>query len=358
MEKQWSASFGRVREKGVRVKTRIITPVIALALWTGLVISARAEDPLVESPAALPQFETEQILDSQKGTQQVQPPKVGDQLVFKVKGVHSPGVQAFSDDKQASLEDQGWAISENQPSSSNEEAALTLVAVPLKAGKVVFPSLALQDVNGKVIGRTAPVAVEIASAISPTDPKPDQPEEAQPPAGLQFPFWIIILFGIVVTALVVLLGYSLYRGLKERARLRKKPEKILSEDEVALSELLKLGEQGLLEKGDFKRHYFRVSEILKNYVGKRYQFDAPESTTGEMIESLRKQSSTPVLVSEAVIMSLSLLFEHLDEVKFTDHVPESGESSQILGKAKEFIVNTRRSPLILNSSGVDKNADK
>ena len=358
MEKLWYASFGRDREKGVRVQIRIIFTVIA-ALWMGIVsVSARVENDLGPVAALpLPQFETERVMGAQVETQV---PKVGDQILFQVKGAHSPELHAVADGKET-IEDQGWAIIEAKPLGNSTDLSLTVI--PLKAGQMVFPSLALQDPLGKVVGRTTPVPIEISSSISSSDPKPDQPEDVQPPAGLQFPFWIVILAGILGAILVILLGYSLYRGIKEYAKRRKKPERILSEDEIALSELFKLNELGFLEKGEFKRHYFKISEILKNYVGDRYQFDAPESTTGEMIETLQGRTTAKVMVNEFVVSSLSLLFEKLDRVKFTDHVPDTEESLQILGKAREFIVSTRRTPIILdssglNSSGVDNHADK
>ncbi|MEO5971079.1 MAG: hypothetical protein ABIQ95_14215 [Bdellovibrionia bacterium] len=344
------------------MKIRMVIPVIA-AVWMVLSsASARAENDL-GAASALPQFETERVIAPREGapevtsegfpekTKEAQLPKVGDQLLFRIKGASTPGLQAVSDSKQESLEDQGWAIVEVKPLAN--EPDLTVAVIPLKAGKVIFPSLALQDPSGKVVGRTAPVSVEISSAISSSDPKPDQPEDVQPPAGLQFPFWIVILAGILGLILVVLLSYCLYRGIKEHLRRRKKPEKILSEDEIALSDFLKLHELGLLEKGEFKRHYFRISEILKKYIGGRYQFDALESTTGEMLETLRSRKSSAVIASESVISDISFLFEKLDLVKFTDHIPEMEESSQILGKAKEFVVATRRVPVILNSSGLN-----
>lgn len=369
------------------MKIRIIVPA-SIAMGMGLASTAMAADlgpiaapvsaPLatpIAAPSSLPQFETERI----KGPQDVEVPKVGDSILFKIKGAYFPGIQESSekhpDGKQESLEDQGWAILANKsvPSSSrgSEPAVtpssapggiattvegspeLTVTAIPLKAGKIIFPSFDVLDSTGKVVGKSAPVAIEVESAISPSDPKPDQPEDVQPPAGLQFPFWIVILAGIFGLITFVLLGYSLYRGVKEAIRRRRKPEIPLTEDEAALLELAKLQELGLLEKGEFKRHYFRVSEILKTYVGGRYQFDAPESTTGEMLETLRNGKSVASGVGEMVISNLSFLFEKLDRVKFTDHIPETEESSQILGKAKEFIVNTRRPPLLLNSSGLN-----
>ena len=354
MEKQWSASFERVREKedvSMKIRSTKIRGVISIAAaaWLGWASASTSvgnnlgKSPSPAAVSAPPQFETERVVSAQE----TQGAKVGDQLLFRVKGAHFPGIQAVSDNKE-SLEAQGWALVEANP--RDNETDLTLAVVPLKAGKRIFPALALQDPAGKVLGRTTPVPVEILSAISPSDPKPDQPEDVQPPAGLRFPLWLVILAGILGVGLVGLLCYSFYRALKERVRRRIKPEQVLSEDERALAELLRLDELQLLKKREFKRHYFRISEILKNYVGDRYQFDALESTTGEMIEALQGRRSAPVMAGEVVISNLSLLFEELDRVKFTDHAPELEEFSQITEKARGFIVNTRRAPVILSAA--------
>lgn len=98
----------------------------------------------------------------------------------------------------------------------------------------------------------------------------------------------------------------------------------------------------LARKGQFKKHYFRISEILKNYIGDRFGFDAPESTSREILALLKKQKVEGLRSDEEEIERLERLFEKLDLVKFTDHSPVFGESAQVLDEARDFVMNTRR----------------
>ena len=50
-------------------------------------------------------------------------------------------------------------------------------------------------------------------------------------------------------------------------------------------------------KGRVREFYFRLSEIVRGYLGERYGFDALESTTPELLESLRRLH-TPGLADE------------------------------------------------------------
>jgi hypothetical protein len=161
-----------------------------------------------------------------------------------------------------------------------------------------------------------------------------------------------------VGALIVVgaIAYSLYRWNKSRkaALLAKPVEPPKPEDEVALAALAQLEKSGTLERGEFKKHYFKVSEILKNYIGARYGFDAPENTTREMMQNLReawaKELSPESGNGEKRLTGLSELFVQLDRVKFTDYVPASIESQGVVGVAREFVRATRRKPVIVTPS--------
>jgi hypothetical protein len=209
------------------------------------------------------------------------------------------------------------------------------------------------------VARTHPFTLEVTSAIKSTDPKPEQPESLEPPVGLQFPIWIA--GSIVLLGAVLLLGlvYGIFRWYQVRKlRISQLPKVVQTEDEVALAKLNELEKQGLLKRGDYKSYYFKLSEILKSYVGARYQFDAPESTTAEMISLLEEHSAIHGSLPDSGIDRLESLFNRLDLVKFTDFVPETEISVKLLGDAKEFILTTRRPPTILVQTGVKENASR
>lgn len=277
--------------------------------------------------------------------------QVGDEIVLRIPQLSIPEgssgpLKVELPPGTPALNDEGLEIF-----TKSEASDFKLIVVPMKAGRLTLPSLAIQDSAGKSFARTNPFRFEVKSAIRPDDPKPQEPAELRPPAELAFPWWAVALMAVGALLVVGAIGYSLYRWNKNRkATLAKVVEPPKPEDEVALAALTKLEKSGALERGEFKKHYFGVSEILKHYIGQRYGFDAPENTTREMLENLRQAWARELGGDEKQLSSLSELFEQLDRVKFTDYVPASIESQGVINVAREFVRATRRRPVMVSSS--------
>ena len=219
-------------------------------------------------------------------------------------------------------------------------------AVPIKPGQLTLPSLAIVDrKSGKSVARTNPFKVTVESAIRKDDPQPQTPAGLRPPADLVFPWWVLVLLGALALAVVAGIIYGLYRWSRKNrvpAETKELPKPLLPEDEEALNALTDLEKGGALTRGDFKNHYFRVSEVLKRYIGRRYDFDAPESTTAELLMQLdqiwgRSNPDWRAQVRE--------LFLRMDVVKFTDYLPTPDDASKIIPEARKFILSSRRRPV-------------
>jgi hypothetical protein len=279
--------------------------------------------------------------------------RVGDEILAHVPQVALPagstGPLSISlPPGTPALADEGWEIF---PKSDPNE--LRLILVPLKAGKLTLPSLAIQDSAGKSIGRTNPWPAEVVSAIRKDDPAPQKPVDLKPPAEVAFPWWAIAMMAVVALMIVGAIVYWAYRwSQRKRALLPKAVEPPKPEDEVALLALAELEKSGALSRGEFKKHYFRVSEILKTYIGARYGFDAPENTTRELFQNLKTAWHEELGSNPDWLGKLQTLFGQLDLVKFTDHVPEPGEAKQVAEVAREFVRATRRMPVILQQGPV------
>jgi hypothetical protein len=277
--------------------------------------------------------------------------RVGDEIILKASQLAVPqgSTPPFKVDippGTPALNDEGWEIF---PQADPSE--FKLIAVPMKAGNLTLPSLAIQDSSGKSIARSNPFRIEVKSAIRPDDPKPQEPAELRPPAELAFPWWAVVLMAFAAAFVLGAILYSLYRWSQGRKAKPAEPiEPPKPEDEVALAGLAQLEKSGALEKGDFKKYYFGVSEILKTYIGRRYDFDAPENTTREMLENLKQVWAKDLSGNEKRLASLSELFEQLDRVKFTDYVPPLAESRGIVEVAREFVRATKRPPAIVTHS--------
>ena len=277
--------------------------------------------------------------------------KVGDEIELKIS---SPKIESFEHPLRTlhleappgteDLQKQGFELDPESAESEKNEPNFRTQVILMKGGQLTLPSLAFKDSNGKSIARTNPLNLDVASAIRKDDPKPDQSEPAKPPARLSFPLWFMIVLGLIALALVAGLVYLIWRWVDKRSsRERKSIQKAeipKPEDEIALAALSELEINAHYKRGDFKKHYFGISEILKNYLGARYRFDAAESTTREMLAFMEEQ----MRVSDTVLDQLESLFSKLDRVKFTDHVPPLDEAKSVLEDAKGLVLTTRRIP--------------
>lgn len=270
---------------------------------------------------------------------------VGDRVKLKVSAWsgESAGVTVTAPPGISLMSDHGWELL--------EPAGLSFTAVPVKAGTTVIPSLLVKDADGRPIARTNPLTVEVSSAIKGGDA---QPVELKPPVSLPFPWWAVVVLAVFALSLIAALVYALVRWSRRAGKIEPVTAPAAPpppEDEIALLALAELEKQGLSREGNHKAHYFKASEILKSYVGARYGFDATESTTSELLSEMERNRR----VTDEQMDRIEALFERLDRVKFSDHVPAPDDSLSLVGDIRQWVVATRR-PRVAESEGVRRNA--
>lgn len=121
-----------------------------------------------------------------------------------------------------------------------------------------------------------------------------------------------LLWALLGTLAAAGLAYALYRYLKRprvAAVVPAKPREPL--DVRTLAALRSLREENLPGEGRVREYYFRLSEILRGYLGERYGFDALECTTPELWSALHRLQ-TPGLP----LPDLRRFVDESDMVKF------------------------------------------
>jgi hypothetical protein len=126
------------------------------------------------------------------------------------------------------------------------------------------------------------------------------------------PFWESLLFkitvGIILVALIAL-GIWLY------LRTKKKP---LSAWEWAHLELSNLTPSRYNTKDDFKKFYFALTSIVKNYLHKRYEWQTVDKTDSELIGLLEQQQFDQEIIDMLKKISESAVwikFANMDALK-------------------------------------------
>ncbi len=106
--------------------------------------------------------------------------------------------------------------------------------------------------------------------------------------------------------------------------------------EIALEKLARVRAENLLEQDRQGEHFDRVSDAVRAYLGERYGFDGLESTTDEILGSLKKRGASATAFSEVT----SFLSE-CDLVKFAKLEPTPEQCEKIL----EFGIGIVRSTM-------------
>jgi hypothetical protein len=131
------------------------------------------------------------------------------------------------------------------------------------------------------------ITIEVASVLrlqgEPTDIKDIKDIVAVDRDWVPWFFW-----GLNIILLTIIL-YLLWKYRKKNHSNHIKDEIVLSAHEIALRELDKLKNKGLLQSGDAREHFFKLSEILRRYLGKRYLFPALDWTTEEITAYFKNQ---------------------------------------------------------------------
>lgn len=339
MEKQWFGFFA----PGLGVKnakrSKISSGLVGLVLFLPLL--ARGELS-AEEVLNLPAFDIQWNEVTPKSEA-----KVGDALPLKIMGVRgAKSTEEFNltvPPGAEDLADSGWGIESFVPStqkSQTESQDFPFTAVPLKEGQLTLPALLVQDHAGKPIGRTRPFRLSVTSSIRADDPRPKEVAPPEPPVSLSFPWWVVTVLVVVGVSAFAGVCYFLYEYWKKHRVKVAKPMPIVvkPEDEEALAALTEVARAELIKKGAFKAYYFRISEILKGYVGRRYRCDALECTSAEMFRILENKNA----LDDALLDELEKTFDLLDRVKFTDFVPDTQECTQLLEWARSFVLRTRK----------------
>ena len=325
-----------------RIRLTVTSFLLSLALSAQSFAVTPNDTVPAPSPSAAPILSETELLTLPAHDVEIfrapSPVRVGDSIILKIPGL---APDAASLEPLPDLQEQGWLVALLEQKQENQKE-FRFETAPLKPGALTIPSLPLRDKYGKAIARTNPFNMQVTSAIKPEDQKPSEPAPLRPPLMLSFPWWIAVV-GILLTLAV--LGAVIYLLRKYRTTptivaplAPVKP--VLPEDEEALEALKALETRGPLSSGRFKEHYFRLSEILKAYLGRRYRFDALESTSKELICVLEDRKQ----IAETMIDRVETLFQKLDLVKFTDHTPLPAEGLDLVRDVREIVMATRRIP--------------
>jgi hypothetical protein len=239
---------------------------------------------------------------------------------------------------------EGEAVPSIERAESEDRATTTVVIkfvpLPKTPGRhdLVLPPLpvTIARASGEVMTictREHPLTVDepIANA---TDPKP----EPNPPPQRQLEEWTWLknlTYASIVALLVgAVLGWLLVRWLR-RPRAAPPAPPPRPPWEVAIEELHDIRHAGLIEAGRYAEHYDRVSHAVRRYLGDRYGFDGLESTTREILTTLRRVAPPVTALDE-----IEPFLREADLVKFAKLTPTPDQCRVVLDRGDRIVART------------------
>jgi len=150
---------------------------------------------------------------------------------------------------------------------------------------------------------------------------------------VRFPNFRPLIIGAIIL-FIAALGYLAYHYLRKlrKARALAKPlpppwvEAILALERIPVDEWL--------SRGMIKKYYYSLSEILKRYLERRFEFKALEQTTTEIVDNMRT-----LRIPQRD--KFNTFFTSADLVKYAKYVPPGSEIASAIDAAKDLVNKTK-----------------
>ncbi len=213
------------------------------------------------------------------------------------------------------------------------ESSLELRVAAFELGELSFPSLELEVVDA---GGDATVLATEAAAVAIASVGRDESGDIRDIKGpLAIPFAVVTLLPWLAALLAAAaIAAWLYRHYRRRTR----PDTLVPAlparpaHEVAREALDALEAAGLLERGEIKTWHIRLSDIVRVYIEGRFDVDAMEMTTGEVIDGLHRTDA-----DRGAVADVRRVLDRCDLVKFAKLRPAVPECRELFPLARRVV---------------------
>lgn len=146
--------------------------------------------------------------------------------------------------------------------------------------------------------------------------------------------WIFI--GLAAAALIALAIYFIRKYRRKEPLFERKTKPELPPHVVAISKLEELRLARIWQHGKVKEYHSSLTDIVREYLEKRYLFNAPELTSDEILEKLQT-----LKVNREAYDKLNGVFFLSDMVKFAKAQPTPLENDLSLSHCIDFVNETK-----------------
>lgn len=242
-----------------------------------------------------------------------------------------------------------FGVRSKKTERTGTDPVVTHIRIEVQAfevGELEIPGIRLtaESVAGVRFLEIPPQKIRVNGIIDPAQGEPQMREDTRPlPVARQPLWWPTIVIALLAAAA---LAYLYYMHRMNRPKPAPPPRPRDPPDVEAYARLAVLEGEGLIAQGLKRDYYFRLSDIVRDYLGRRFAFDALEQTSDELLQELRKRP-TPGLDLDA----LATFLRGADLVKFAKGEPTDGEAKLSMDTARQLVDRTRPPPPAAEQKG-------
>lgn len=264
--------------------------------------------------------------------------EVGTVTVLKINVRHPIGAQVVVENppnsRKAQLIDKNYVVTEEDGALRTE---VLLRYGFFQPGEVTLPSFEIKTEGANPSSlHTQELKRTVASVLTETDVL----SPPEPPV----PLWVddyTLVYGAAGLAVVLLGGGAVWVS-RRRQPIEVESAPALPPHEIALAALLALESDRWLERGDFMVFFVRLSEVLREYLGHRFDFPGTELTTTEIGVRLSDVQWPPGMD----LSDIKAILVEADLVKFGGKVPATDDARALLRRTVTVVELTRlRGPI-------------
>ncbi len=150
--------------------------------------------------------------------------------------------------------------------------------------------------------------------------------------------WIWVVLGLAVVAgIIYLIWYLRKRPKVEKPVVEIKPD--VPPHAIAINKLQKLRDKKLWQQGSIKEYHSELSDILREYLEKRYVIKTHERTTDEIFAALKYMD-----IANDYRTKLTQVLILADLVKFAKEKPLPVDNELSMEDALTFVLKTQQAP--------------
>lgn len=207
-----------------------------------------------------------------------------------------------------------------------------------QTGEFELPSVEVEYTTptgerGKLSSQPIRIVVE---SVKPNDVQDIKPIKS--PVGMSFDWRLYYKWGGLLLLVAGAGGYFWWRkrrfGVTEEGIAYTGPPR--PAHLIAYEELERIAGLMLIEKGQIKRYYTELSEVIRRYIGRRYAVGTMELTTNEIVEEMEE-----VGVEGEHISLFREFLEESDLVKFAKYLPRRERVKEAIVWARSLVERTK-----------------